>query len=204
MAFSYLIVFVALLHILKPITATYNSSIDSYLANLCREVECGKGTCKASLDYTFNFICECDSGWTQVSKGEEDDGHSFLPCIYPNCTMNYSCGEAPAPTPNVEEPPTNKSFYDPCYWTYCGDGSCSPTSGHGYKCDCKQGYTNLMNSTAFPCFGECVIGSDCTGLGVTVPVSIPSSVNNAYSIIPRSFPWAMVFTFLPAIAPQWY
>lgn len=52
--------------------------------NLCDEVECGKGTCKASLEYKFNFICECDSGWKRT-RGDNEDGLKYLPCVIPNC-----------------------------------------------------------------------------------------------------------------------
>ncbi|KAK1309959.1 hypothetical protein QJS10_CPA08g00305 [Acorus calamus] len=38
------------------------------LDDICnKSVECGKGTCKSSMDYTFGFACECDQGWSQFS-----------------------------------------------------------------------------------------------------------------------------------------
>ncbi|KAF5190744.1 Neurogenic locus notch-like protein [Thalictrum thalictroides] len=123
--------------------------------------------------------------------------------------MNYACGAAPPPTPNVEEPPPkNISFYDPCYWAYCGDGTCNATRGHGFKCDCRPGFRNLMNVTSFPCFSDCVIGSDCASLGVTLSnetaVSSPNSPNSpsnyASSIMP-SFLWLIVLMVPVAMAP---
>lgn len=53
---------------------------------LCDEVECGKGTCKSSLNYKFGFICECDNGWKRTRLDNEDD-LQYLPCVIPNCML---------------------------------------------------------------------------------------------------------------------
>lgn len=42
-----------------------------------------------------------------------------------------------------------------CSWVDCGGGSCNKTSPLTYKCDCLDGYYNLLNITAFPCYKDC-------------------------------------------------
>ena len=57
-----------------------------YADKICDEVNCGKGTCKASVDYKFNYICECDSDWRRTRFDDEDeDNLKYLPCVIPNC-----------------------------------------------------------------------------------------------------------------------
>jgi hypothetical protein len=51
---------------------------------VCKEVECGKGTCKQSSNNTFGFECECEPGWKQTGS-DDDDNLKFLPCVVPNC-----------------------------------------------------------------------------------------------------------------------
>ena len=55
------------------------------LEDVCKEVECGKGTCKPSKNSTFPFECECDHGWKKALDSTDDGGLKFLPCIIPNC-----------------------------------------------------------------------------------------------------------------------
>lgn len=55
--------------------------------NVCKEVECGKGTCKPSSNRTFMFECECDPGWSQT-RSKHDDDLKFLPCVVPNCKLS--------------------------------------------------------------------------------------------------------------------
>ena len=52
--------------------------------DVCKEVECGKGTCKPTKNSTFFFECECNPGWKQT-RSADDDNFKFLPCIVPNC-----------------------------------------------------------------------------------------------------------------------
>lgn len=42
-----------------------------------------------------------------------------------------------------------------CSWADCGGGFCNKTSVFAYSCVCVEGYHNLLNVTAFPCFQEC-------------------------------------------------
>lgn len=54
--------------------------------DVCKEVECGKGTCKPSKNSTFLFECECHQGWKQSLSNDDDESSlKFLPCIVPNC-----------------------------------------------------------------------------------------------------------------------
>ncbi|KAF5194946.1 Neurogenic locus notch-like protein, partial [Thalictrum thalictroides] len=107
-------------------------------------------------------------------------------------TLNTSCTKAQAPSPQVEDPPKNSSFFDPCKWAYCGEGSCMKESKFGHKCECQEGYANLLNTTVFPCLSECSLGMDCANLGLSLPnrttgstsVSTDKSDNHASSILP--------------------
>lgn len=134
--------------------------------DVCKGIECGKGTCKPSSSSTFFFECECDSGWKHTTS-ENSDHFKFLPCVIPNCSLDYSCAEAPAPISDKSNK-GNTSFFDPCYWMDCGGGTCNKTSKLAYNCECGEGYYNLLNVTTFPCFKECAIGMDCTNLGISV------------------------------------
>ncbi|CAK9134986.1 unnamed protein product [Ilex paraguariensis] len=87
--------------------------------SLCNEVECGKGTCKTAIGSPFNFVCECDAGWKRTRLDNEEN-LQFLPCIVPNCSLDYSCMPAAPPAPSV---PNNSSFFDSCNWIYCGEGA---------------------------------------------------------------------------------
>ncbi|XP_023000547.1 uncharacterized protein LOC111494787 [Cucurbita maxima] len=155
--------------------------------NVCKQVNCGKGSCKPSDNDTFSFECDCDSGWKKSlsDDDDDDDGHfKFLPCIIPNCTLTHSCSSAPPPGIQTK-PRTNDLIFDPCSWVDCGGGSCNKTSPFTYKCDCLADYYNLLNITAFPCYKDCSIGMDCKELGIPVASSPPATArstnNNAAS-----------------------
>ncbi|XP_059293364.1 uncharacterized protein LOC132046672 [Lycium ferocissimum] len=167
------------------------------IENVCKEMNCGKGTCKSS-NSTFGFACECEPGWRQT-RSENDNFFKFLPCVVPNCTMNFSCGEkeAPAPAPDKR---SNSSIFEPCYWANCGGGSCNKTSPMTYSCDCQEGYYNLLNQTAFPCFKKCALGMDCAQLGIDVmnnnsspPPSLPdNSKSIAISFFGGGYGWLII------------
>ncbi|KAJ0516072.1 hypothetical protein HanHA89_Chr11g0409821 [Helianthus annuus] len=109
--------------------------------NICDEVNCGRGNCSADISKPFGFTCKCDPGWRRTradidddndndnDHDDDDDDHEFLPCVIPNS----------------------------CYWTYCGEGTCNKNNTYKHTCDCKPGYTNLMNISHFPCFSSCTI-----------------------------------------------
>ncbi|CAL4929183.1 unnamed protein product [Urochloa decumbens] len=141
--------------------------------SICSTVACGKGNCTVAPG-TLGYRCECDPGWTQLHVG---DNLRFLPCVIPNCSIDSSCSNsssAPAPTPLP--PPKNFSL-DPCELAYCGTGgTCRNGSGLSYHCECKEGYSNLLNMTNMPCFHNCSIGADCSRIGI-LPFS--NSSNNS-------------------------
>ncbi|XP_020258957.1 uncharacterized protein LOC109835390 isoform X3 [Asparagus officinalis] len=82
-------------------------------------------------------------------------------------SINYSCTNvsvSPAPAAS----PTNLSLFDPCKWAYCGGGKCSQISTYEHKCVCNEGYSNIFNASAFPCYKDCSLGADCTNLGINL------------------------------------
>ncbi|XP_030466967.1 uncharacterized protein LOC115685947 [Syzygium oleosum] len=163
----------------------------------CDAVECGKGNCVANSSYPFNYICECEAGWKRTRLDNEDD-YKFLPCVIPNCSLQYSCVPAPTPLPPV---PYNLSFFDPCYWIYCGGGTCTKSASYEHICQCNSGYSNLMNTSVFPCFNDCAIGAtDCAKLGIKVssstgtPASSSDSGSHAHSMLPGMIVWMAILT----------
>ncbi|KAF8721226.1 hypothetical protein HU200_023147 [Digitaria exilis] len=140
--------------------------------SICSTVACGKGNCTVAPG-TLGYRCECDPGWTQLHVG---DNLRFLPCVIPNCSIDSTCSNgssAPAPTPL----PSPKNFsLDPCELAYCGSGgTCRNGSGLSYHCDCKEGYSNLLNMTTMPCFQNCSIGADCSRIGLPISNSSDKS-----------------------------
>ncbi|KAK9725499.1 hypothetical protein RND81_05G148400 [Saponaria officinalis] len=136
------------------------------ISELCKGVACGKGKCKMSEDNKIMYECECDPGWKQ-SLFSNVSVPKFLPCVVPNCTLNHSCSEGAAP-PQSGNTVSNSSILEPCRWANCGGGECNTKSGFNYACVCNEGYSNLLNNTAFPCFKECSFGGDCSNLGLTL------------------------------------
>ncbi|CAA2993604.1 vitamin K-dependent S-like [Olea europaea subsp. europaea] len=190
--------FLTIILVMQPGTVSSNF-LSPIFGDACKEDVCGKGNCRASNDTSFGFVCECEAGWKQA-RSENDTDFKFLPCVIPNCTLNYSCGQAPAPAPETGKR-ANLSIFDPCHWTDCGGGSCNKTSLFTHRCECKEGYYNLLNVTAFPCFKECAIGMDCSklGFGVMNKSTSPSSPNladnssNQASFVPRNeFAWSII------------
>ncbi|KAJ0805309.1 hypothetical protein HanPI659440_Chr02g0048451 [Helianthus annuus] len=151
--------------------------------DVCKQVNCGQGICKPSNKSTiFSYECECSPGWKQLATfavANDDSFLKFLPCVIPNCTFDYSCSKAPSPVQQKENP-GNGSIFDVCQWTYCGGGRCESTSLFTHKCECSDGYQNLLNLTFSPCFKECSIGMDCKDLNIGFkdnPSSPPPSLS---------------------------
>ncbi|WCJ23849.1 hypothetical protein M5689_005851 [Euphorbia peplus] len=164
--------------------------------DVCKKVECGKGSCKPS-NGSFSYECQCDPGWKQTRIDDDDDDLKFLPCILPNCSMDLSCGAAPAPVQDKISKANASSIFDPCFWTSCGGGSCNKTSPFTYSCECSQGYYNLLNVSAFPCFKECAIGLDCANLGISLSNNTASPAppvlnDNGSSNLRRSVNWLII------------
>ncbi|CAN6372584.1 unnamed protein product [Urochloa humidicola] len=150
----------------------------------CGKARCGMGTCAESSDYAFGFACQCNQGWRRYHLGSMQ--FPYLPCVIPNCTINYNCGDEPSPPPAPLPPTpppaglpplTNFSIFDPCLMQYCSDGgACEKVSDFAHRCRCRDGYANLLNDTSYPCYQQCSLGSDCKGLGIDViNGSAPSS-----------------------------
>lgn len=176
---------------------------------ICKEVECGKGSCKPSKNSTFFFQCQCDPGWKQSLSNDDDDDFKFLPCIIPNCSLDYSCTntKAPASAPvGDKDKPTNTSVFDPCSWADCGGGKCNKTSQFTYTCQCEENYYNLLNTTSLPCLSDCALGTDCSNLGISIlkppssspPPTLSDKSSNQASAMPGGiFKWlAMVVMLL--------
>ncbi|KAI7737325.1 hypothetical protein M8C21_016183, partial [Ambrosia artemisiifolia] len=171
--------------------------------DVCKEVKCGQGTCKQSNGSIIPFECECSPGWKQLAtsdNGDDDQGWKFLPCVIPNCTLNYSCSKAPPPSQENEKR-GNGSILDACQWTDCGGGKCVTTSLFNHKCECSEGYYNLLNLTFSPCFKECSFGSDCKDLGIGLmdkpspPPSLSADRSNQASYrLKGSYDW-LIFAF---------
>ncbi|KAF5740523.1 hypothetical protein HS088_TW11G00594 [Tripterygium wilfordii] len=167
MASSKSTAFLALLLVLLAVIAVGDDVLSDFNEMVCEEVNCGKGRCKAGIGYAFNYICKCDRGWKRTEDDDVNDAAPFLPCVIPNCSLDYSCQPAPPPVPETQVP-LNISFFDPCYWAYCGEGSCTRAETYTFECSCKSGFYNLLDTSYFPCYSDCTIGSDCSRLGIKV------------------------------------
>ncbi|KAG8370259.1 hypothetical protein BUALT_Bualt14G0098300 [Buddleja alternifolia] len=193
---------VILILVLQSNSAIANFTIpflSPIFGNACEENVCGRGHCVASTNSNFGFECECEAGWKQA-RPDNDDNLKFLPCVVPNCTLDYACGRAPSPASDNQKR-ANFSFFDPCFWTDCGGGSCNRTSLFTHTCECEEDYYNLFNTTAFPCYKQCALGMDCARLGIgfgwqnsSRPNSSPNLADNSNSratnLIPRvEFGW---------------
>ncbi|XWS53933.1 hypothetical protein CRYUN_Cryun10bG0042600 [Craigia yunnanensis] len=174
--------------------------------DVCKEVECGKGKCKPSLNGTLPYyMCDCDLDWKQT-RADNDDHLKFLPCIVPNCTLNSACTAAPSPV-QEKAAKANQSIFDICRWTNCGGGSCNKTSPVTYDCKCSEGYFNLLNVSTFPCYRECAIGLDCADLGIsmsnksssTTPTLSQNDVNQAGSKLLGNCHWVLMLVLLLAM-----
>ncbi|KAK9073135.1 hypothetical protein SSX86_007458 [Deinandra increscens subsp. villosa] len=163
--------------------------------DVCKQVKCGQGICKPSDNSSIPYECECSPGWKQIAA-TSDQYFKFLPCVIPNCTLDYSCSKAPSPVQEKENR-GNESIFDVCQWTDCGGGKCKPTSLFAHKCECNEGYQNLLNLTFFPCFRQCSLGMDCKDLNIGFtdkPSAPPSSLsadrsNEANCIVEGGYYW---------------
>ncbi|XP_030968228.1 neurogenic locus notch homolog protein 3-like isoform X1 [Quercus lobata] len=123
----------------------------------CAVIDCVQGTCKDSSSF-LGFECECYPGWKAIQIGSL----TFPACVIPNCSVNFQCGiGSPIPSPPVA--PVSLLANDACAFVWCGDGTCV-TNGTGYKCQCNDGSTNLMDKPTLACFKECYLGGDCRNL----------------------------------------
>ncbi|GER46340.1 vitamin K-dependent protein C [Striga asiatica] len=95
--------FVAILLLLLPLaTKGVDNNIPPILSpffeNICNVVECGRGRCVADQGHPFNFTCDCEDGWRRTRLEDDDEQDlEFLPCVIPDCSLEYSCMPAPPP-----------------------------------------------------------------------------------------------------------
>ncbi|XP_075655755.1 uncharacterized protein LOC142625891 isoform X4 [Castanea sativa] len=179
---------IALSYLLPPLFSPVSDDV-------CKEVVCGKGTCKPSNQSAFFlFECECDPGWKQDNFGLAEN-FKFLPCLVPDCTINYSCMNASSSPVQDKGSSANESIFDPCHRTNCGGGFCNKSSNFTYSCECAKDYYNILNDTSLPCLQDCAIGTDCSTLGIsssnkstsaTPTFSNDGTIN--YSCMNASFP----------------
>ncbi|XP_078442528.1 neurogenic locus notch-like protein isoform X2 [Wolffia australiana] len=183
----------------SPVTQSADSILPSLPNGTCAEGQCGMGTCKARGSL-LGFSCECNPGWTKL---DPSGLFPFLPCLIPNCTVNYSCSNAtgspsppPQPPPPPPQVPTNplSPLFNSCDWSYCGEGDCVSTSFLTFRCDCRRGYSNLLNSTVLPCVQECFLGANCPSL-LPSPAP-PPLVNVTNGAAAPSFPRGVAWMFL--------
>ncbi|XP_031492610.1 uncharacterized protein LOC116259106 [Nymphaea colorata] len=179
-----------------------------FIDNVCKAVSCGKGTCKSSSSNLFiPYVCECEDGWKRMVN---TTGFEFMPCIIPNCTVDYSCNQQSPPPPPAVVPQfqlPNSSIFDPCKFAYCGEGTCMKNSTFGYTCQCKEGAANLMKLDSLPCMTKCNLGADCSGTGIAIgkqpPSSEPVTSPNSSKGLSRSVKWfitcALVGLMVPAV-----
>uniref|UniRef100_A0A6N2NLB5 EGF-like domain-containing protein n=1 Tax=Salix viminalis TaxID=40686 RepID=A0A6N2NLB5_SALVM len=205
---AYAVAWIAILFLSRPLIARSNllsPLLSPVFDDVCEKVECGKGTCKPSDNSTWFYECECNPGWTQT-RFDQDDHLQFLPCVVPNCTVNFSCTAAPSP---VQEKASkdSQSIFDPCFWADCGGGSCNKTSQFTYSCACAEGYNNLLNVSTFPCYKDCAIGMDCSNLGIMMsnkpaaptPVMAGNGMNQASSVLQEKSLWLVALMMLLAM-----
>lgn len=177
MEFGNLAVVILLLHL----------HTSAYADGSCADAICGEGTCKPSnkafLGMFNRYTCECNPGWTKFANDDTFPYLDFLPCVIPNCTVDYSCSNQATSAPSPPPIPTDgsSSFLDPCTLAICGDGECVKASSFSVSCSCNPGSTNLLNNQNFPCFRKCSLGADCDELGINFPTqsSPPSTTRSA-------------------------
>ncbi|VAH87440.1 unnamed protein product [Triticum turgidum subsp. durum] len=128
------------------------------------------------------------------------DSLRFLPCVIPNyflfnqkCPLQGSCVSSFAYII-----PHNQQEHIPaaCDLAYCGSGgTCKNATGLSYHCECKEGFSNVLNMTTMPCFQDCSYGADCAAIGIlpstnsnsTAPPAGSASVsNNCNAPVPGS------------------
>ncbi|KAL4626320.1 hypothetical protein ACB092_05G087500 [Castanea dentata] len=147
-------------------------------------IDCVQGTCKGSSSF-LGFECECYPGWKAIQIGPL----TFPACVIPNCSVNFQC-RIGSPTTSPPAAPVSLLANDACAFVWCGDGTCV-TNGTGYKCQCSDGSTNLMDLPTLACFKECYLGGDCRNLQLgsiqsspPPPPSPSSSSRNGMSLQP--------------------
>ncbi|KAF3324362.1 hypothetical protein FCM35_KLT11829 [Carex littledalei] len=94
--------------------------------------------------------------------------------VYDSVCYNDSIAQTSTPFPAIP----HTSLFDPCLWSFCGEGTCIKMSDFEHYCECKEGYTNFLNMSNLPCFKECKVKADCPLLGFTISNTTTSSPPN--------------------------
>ncbi|KAM3707182.1 hypothetical protein ACJW31_02G004600 [Castanea mollissima] len=193
--------FLAVLFVLQPWIALSDllpPVFSPVFDDVCKEVACGKGTCKPSNQSALLFECECNPGWRQANYGPAEN-FKFLPCVVPNCTVNYSCMNASSPIQDKGSI-ANESIFDLCHWAYCGGGSCNKTSNFTYGCECAKDYYNILNDTSLPCFQDCAIGVDCSSQGISSSNKSTSATQALSNDATSNYLWLItLMTFMAVV-----
>ncbi|XP_076917922.1 uncharacterized protein LOC143578144 [Bidens hawaiensis] len=190
-----------LLSLLFLLLQPWSTIVTTAENDVYNQVNCGQGICKPSNTTTSPYECECSHGWKQLAN-TSNQYLKFLPCVIPNCTLDYSCSKAQPPVQQKENR-VNGSLFDVCQWIDCGGGTCKSTSFFTHKCECSPGYNNLLNLTFSPCFRECSLGMDCKDLNLGFngnPSSPPPPLsadrsNKAYNILEGRYDWLILLTY---------
>ncbi|CAN6551678.1 unnamed protein product [Malus baccata var. baccata] len=115
-----------------------------------------------------------------------DPSGNLLPPIFSPIlgNLDFSCTKAPAPISDNASKANESSIFNPCFWSYCGGGSCNKTSKFTYSCKCADG----------------AIGLNCANLGISMSnkstASPPASSGSASSMVqvnPAAFVILMMF-----------
>ncbi|KAG5036647.1 hypothetical protein JHK86_017487 [Glycine max] len=70
-----------------------------------------QGTCQLSSTELLGFTCDCESGWKKPNIGSIE----LPPCIFPNCTVNFNCGNgSPAPPSSPPTQVSDRTFGGDC------------------------------------------------------------------------------------------
>jgi hypothetical protein len=77
-------------------------------------------------------------------------------------------------------------LYTACELAYCGSGgTCKNGTGLSYHCECKEGFSNVLNMTTMPCFHECktkkqTLSNSLMYIKPCVSVPTPGIISGSY------------------------
>ncbi|KAG6520814.1 hypothetical protein ZIOFF_017875 [Zingiber officinale] len=97
--------------------------------------------------------------------------------VFDHICYNDSMARPPS---TITQPSNRSLLFDPCMWSFCGRGRCARTTSFGHRCECKEGFSNLLNDTNLPCLKECVVTADCPILGFALSNGSSSPPNFSY------------------------
>ncbi|XP_051152835.1 uncharacterized protein LOC127266593 [Andrographis paniculata] len=80
-----------------------------FVSDGCNGAACGRGKCVPSTYTLLGFECECEEGWMQA-RAPDANFLKFLPCVIPNCTLNYTCEDTDHPREYPNNPSIPRGF----------------------------------------------------------------------------------------------